>query len=106
VGEGLALGASLGDDSVHTWYLAGIRSKVWASWNAQMRPDLRDPIIIDFTILSDGSIGTITVVSTHGSAWLELAAKRAIVNASPFVPLPQAFVGDSLTIRAVFQEER
>ena len=55
---------------------------------------------------SDGSIGTITVVTAHGPAWLELAAKRALVNASPFAPHPQAFGGDDLTIRAVFREER
>jgi TonB family protein len=101
---GLSLGAVHGEDSVHTWYLAGIRAKVWASWVAQVNVGLREPIVVDFAILSDGSVTTVAIVSTNGNTWMELAAKRAIVTASPFAPLPHAFGRDSLTIRAVFQQ--
>jgi TonB family protein len=105
VGSGLTLGDAVGDDSAYAWYLAGVRNKVWAFWTSQVRPGLQVPIVIDFTILEDGSVGDVTVVDSSGTTLLDLAAKRAILTAGPFASLPTAFGRGVLRIRAIFRAE-
>jgi protein TonB len=63
-------------------------------------------VIVSFEIHRDGSISTPRVVQSSGIATLDFSARRAILDAGPFPPLPQAFERSSATFEIVFELKR
>jgi protein TonB len=93
-----------GTDMMGDWYLAGVQRKVWTVWMQQVKANFTQPITVQFTILSDGSLDEdVRVVQTSGVALLDLAARRAIYNAAPFGPLPKNYGTTRFTIQGVFK---
>ena len=93
-----------GTDMMGDWYLAGVQRKVWTIWMQQVRANFTQPITVQFTILSDGSLDEdVRVTQTSGVPLLDLAAKRAIYNAAPFGPLPKHYATNRLTIQGIFK---
>ena len=93
-----------GTDMMGDWYLAGVQRKVWTVWMQQVKANFTQPITVQFTILADGSLDEdVRVVQSSGIALLDLAAKRAIYNASPFGPLPKTYGTTRFTIQGVFK---
>ncbi|HEY2843254.1 MAG TPA: TonB family protein [Bryobacteraceae bacterium] len=62
-------------------------------------------VVVSFDIHRDGSIGPLRVQSS-GVASLDFSARRAILEASPFPPLPQAFDRSTATFEIVFELKR
>ena len=56
-----------------------------------------------FTILADGSVTDVNVVQSSGATLLDLAAKRAVLSAAPFGPLPKDYGTNRNTIQALFK---
>ena len=92
-----------GTDSGGDWYLAGVQQKIWILWNQQIKSGFNHPIGVTFTILADGSVADVDVTQPSGASLLDMAAKRAVLNAAPFGPLPRQYETDRKTIQAVFR---
>ena len=92
-----------GTDWLGDWYLAGVQRKIWSIWMQQIRSEFKQPITVRFTILADGSLGSVDIVETSGSSLLDMAAKRAVYSAQPFGPLPKTYGTNAYTVQAVFK---
>jgi protein TonB len=92
-----------GTDSGGDWYLAGVQQKIWVVWNQQIKSGFNHPIGVTFTILADGNVAEVDVTQPSGASLLDMAAKRAILNAAPFGPLPRQYGTNRKTIQAVFR---
>ncbi len=97
-GPGLPNGTETGGD----WYLAGVQQKIWIIWTQQIRTDFTQPVGVTFTILPDGSVSNAEVTQSSGASLLDTAAKRAVLLAAPFSPLPKEYGANGRTIQAVF----
>jgi len=86
------------------WYLAGVQRKVWTVWMQQIKANFTQPITVQFTILADGSLDEdVRIVQSSGVPLLDLAAKRAIYNASPYGPLPKHYGTTRYTVQGIFR---
>ncbi len=92
-----------GTDWLGDWYLAGVQRKIWSIWMQQIRSEFKQPITVRFTILADGTLGSVDTVESSGSSLLDLAAKRAVYSAAPFGPLPKTYGTTTYTVQAVFK---
>ena len=92
-----------GTDWLGDWYLAGVQRKIWSLWTQQIRSEFTRPITVRFTILPDGTVGSVDTVESSGSAMLDMAAKRAVYSAAPFGPLPKTYGTNAYTVQAVFK---
>ena len=99
----VTLGDPLGDTSPHSWYLAGVRSKIWTFWVAQIRGDAPGAPEVEFTILADGSLASVDLVQSSGDRLLDMAAKRSVYAASPFAPIPRDAGRNEIRVRAIFR---
>lgn len=102
-GSAVTLGDPMGDTSPHSWYLAGVRSKIWTTWVAQIRGGAPDAPEVEFTILADGSLASVELVHSSGDRLLDMAAKRAVYAASPFAPIPRDAGRNEIRVRAIFR---
>ena len=105
VGEGaLSLDVS---DFPYAWYLRQILQKVQGEWQRQNRasePDKKPLVFVE--IQRDGSIRMPKIEQSSGNSLYDQAALRAIVQASPFPPLPQDWSKPSLRVMFRFDLER
>jgi protein TonB len=86
-------------DFPYAWYLRQVVQKVEAEWKRQNR--LSEPSqrpLLFFEIQRDGSIKLPTLKESSGNATYDQAALRAVVEASPFPPLPQDWARPSLGV--------
>jgi len=103
VGEGNPFGNRFGS------YVAILRQRVAAAWNtSEVNPSLQTApmVIVTFEILRDGSVRNIRFLQRSGHPTLDYSAQRAILEASPFPPLPPGFERDSARIEFQFQLKR
>jgi TonB family protein len=63
-------------------------------------------VIVSFEIRRDGTIGAPKIVQGSGITTLDFSARRAILEASPFPPLPQAFPENTAPFEIVFELKR
>jgi len=82
------------------YYLDQLLSAIDAKW---ARPPLGEGIeaTISFRIQRDGSLTDLQVAVSSGYNSFDLAALRAVQNASPFPPLPRAYRNDSLGVNLI-----
>ena len=86
-------------DFPYAWYLRQVVQKVEAEWKRQNR--LSEPSqrpLLYFEIQRNGQIGLPKLKESSGNASYDQAALRAVVDASPFPPLPQDWSRPSLGI--------
>jgi len=93
VGQGSTLGNRFG------WYIDLLRTKVGQHWNPDQR--LSAPTIVTFTLMKDGSARDIKIAQKSGNSIADFAAQRAILDSTPFPPLPDG-AGNSTNIEFVF----
>lgn len=86
-------------------YMQRLKEKIQAAWKypseAQQRR-LNGELYIKFTINKDGRLASAELVHTSGYKVLDDAALRALREADPYWPLPDAWKEDSLTITGRF----
>lgn len=86
-----------------TWYLQQVQRKVTEKWVQPTRttgPGLK--VVVLFEIDRDGQVTSSKVERSSGNSWYDQSALRAIVEASPFPPLPEGFPGQSLRVHFGF----
>jgi protein TonB len=101
-GPGVPGGSDVGGD----WYLAAVQQRIWGIWAQQIKAGFNQPVKVMFTILADGTVEDVNVVEGSGATLLDMAAKRAILSAAPFGPLPKSYGTNRYTIQAVFEPVR
>jgi protein TonB len=82
------------------YYIDQLLSAIDSKW---VRPPLGNDVkaTISFRIQRDGSITDLQVAQSSGYNSFDLAALRAVQNASPFPPLPRAYRNDSLGVNLI-----
>jgi TonB family protein len=100
IGPGVPGGADGGD-----YYMAGVQRKIWTIWMQQVKNDFTQPVSVSFTILADGSVPftNVQIVQSSGVTLLDNAAKRAVLTAAPFSPLPREYGTSQITVQANFR---
>jgi TonB family protein len=94
-------------DFPYAWYLRQVNEKVSAQWQRQNQisePQQKPQIYIE--IQRDGTIRSPSIVKSSGNALYDRAALRAVMEASPFPPLPQDWSKPSLNIQFTFNLQR
>jgi len=100
----LSLDAS---DFPYAWYLRQVLQKVQGEWQRQNQfkePGQKPLVFVE--IQRDGSIRTPKVTESSGNALYDRAALRAVVEASPFPPLPPEWSKPSLRVMFRFDLDR
>jgi protein TonB len=82
------------------YYIDQLLSAIDSKWE---RPPLGNDVkaIISFRIERDGSLTDLQIAQSSGYNSFDLAALRAVQNASPFPPLPRAYRQDSLGVNLI-----
>jgi TonB family protein len=89
-------------------YLARMRVQVYENWFAVMPEIANAPwrtkgvVVIEFTIMKDGSLTGLRLLQSSGNVALDRAAYAAISASNPMSQLPADFKADYLTMRAHF----
>jgi periplasmic protein TonB len=90
-------------------YSALIQQRVTQHWNTgDVEASIRTApqVVVDFDIRRDGSISAPKIVQGSGISTLDFSVRRAILEASPFPPLPREFPRSSATVEFVFELKR
>ena len=106
-GVGVGPGGNLGDR--FGYYGELLRQRVAEKWNiSQVDPRLQTApvVIVSFEILRNGSARNVRFLQRSGNSTLDFSAQRAILEASPFPPLPAGFERNSAVIEFWFQLKR
>jgi periplasmic protein TonB len=82
------------------FYINQLLSAIDSKWE---RPPLGNDVraIIAFRIERDGTLTDLQIAQSSGYNSFDLAALRAVQNASPFPPLPRAYRQDSLGVNLI-----
>jgi protein TonB len=113
--RGLAAGSPAGvgarsldaSDFPYAWYLRQVLQKVEGEWqrqNQRAAPSQKPLILVE--IQRDGSIQMPKIDQSSGNALYDQAAIHAVLDASPFPPLPQDWARPSLRVQFRFDLER
>ncbi|HUP04460.1 MAG TPA: TonB family protein [Bryobacteraceae bacterium] len=108
-------GVSMGDNSPFGnqfgQYAELIRNKVGSNWKTGDLPvNLRTapPVVVTFTITRDGSVPSrsVRITQSSGNQAVDFSAERAVLESSPFPPLPLGYSRDSADIEFHFELRR
>jgi protein TonB len=86
-------------------YFAHIKRKIELSWaypEEAARAGIFGELMVQFTLLRDGSLEGVRLVRSSGSRILDEEAVRAIEFANPYNPFPRRITKNKLQINAVF----
>jgi len=108
-GGGVGIGAGSPFGNRYGYYVELLKQRVAQKWRtSEVDPRLKTapPVIITFTILRDGSVRDVRIVQRSGNGVLDYSAQRAILEASPFPPLPAGYERDEASVEFWFQLSR
>jgi periplasmic protein TonB len=103
VGNGMPFGSRFGA------YAALIRDRVAQKWHTDQvdsRIHSLPVAIVTFDIERNGEVRNVRVAQSSGNVSMDNSARRAVMEASPFEPLPAAYSGSSATIEFWFTLKR
>ena len=94
-------------DFPYAWYLRQVQQKIETQWQRQstINEPARRPVVF-VEIRRNGSIQIPQITETSGNSLYDQAVVRAIVEASPFPPLPQNWDKPSLGVLMRFNLQR
>ena len=78
----------------------------WRTNDVDPRLQTAPPVIVTFRIRRDGSSSDVRLEQSSGNKALDYSAMRAVYEASPFPPLPQAYERSDARIEFWFQLKR
>jgi protein TonB len=102
-GANTTLGTRFGE------YSARIQQMVqqkWRTGDVEASVRTAPQVVVSFEIRRDGTIGAPRIVQESGISTLDFSARRAILEASPFPPLPTEFTRNTATVEFVFELKR
>lgn len=86
-------------------YKTRLKEKIEGIWKYPREAAARGiygDLVIQFTILRDGTLGAVELQRTSGYKMLDDAAMKALRDAAPFWPLPKEWKEETFTIRGHF----
>ncbi|MCE5194642.1 MAG: TonB family protein [Nitrospiraceae bacterium] len=92
-------------DLIYLRYLETVKMRIQSVWiypYEALSRGIYGDLYINFTIKKDGTLGSIELIRTSGYTLLDDAAMRAIKDAGRFLPLPEGWKEDALTIKGHF----
>ena len=93
------------EDLEYTSYMNGMKRRIETIWEypeAARRDGIQGDLLMRFTIAKSGKVGDVEVLKSSGYPMLDDAAKKALLDASPFNPLPNNWKRDAFTITGNF----
>lgn len=90
-------------------YVAILRQRVAQNWHTgDVDPRIHSlpTAIVIFDLLRDGSVKNVHVAQSSGNSALDYSAQRAILDASPFPPLPNGYERSDATVEFWFELKR
>ncbi len=108
-GSGVGVGAGNPFGNRFGSYVALLRQRVAQAWDTgQVDPRLQTApnVIVTFDIQRNGSVRNVRLLQRSGHTTLDYSCQRAVMDASPFPPLPLAFDRNSARIEFWFQLKR
>ena len=103
VGDASPLGDRFG---AYGSLLAQLIAQKWKTQDVDARIHTAPPVIMNFTILRDGTIRDIRVKTSSGNAALDRSAERALYDVGKVGPLPAAYERDKAEIEFWFELKR
>ncbi|MEO7144079.1 MAG: TonB family protein [Bryobacteraceae bacterium] len=86
-----------------------LRQRVAQHWHTgDVDPHIQTapPVIVTFDLMRDGTVRNVQILQNSGNSALDFSSQRAILEASPFPKLPDAYRADSAHIEFWFQLKR
>jgi TonB family protein len=105
----IGTGANTTLGSQFAGYAAQIQQLVAQHWRtSDVDPNIQKaPVVIaTFELLRDGSIRNVQILQASGVSSLDNSVRRAILDASPFPPIPPAFPKDYARVEFWFELKR
>ena len=93
------------EDFPFMYYLTNIKRKIAAYWNVPGTTAEVKYCVVYFKVLRGGGVQSPMIESPSGSFLFDQAALRAVTQASPLPPLPNAFKDDYLGVHFSFAYE-
>lgn len=78
----------------------------WHTNDVDARVQTAPLVIASFDLMRDGSVRNLRVVQQSGISTLDYSVQRAILEASPFPPIPPGFERDSARVEFTFEMKR
>lgn len=103
IGPGGAFGNRFG---AYRDLLEQMVARRWRTGDVDPRLQTAPPVIITFIIRRDGSTSDVRLEQSSGNKALDYSALRAVYEAGPFPPLPQAYERNEARIEFWFQLKR
>ncbi len=108
---GLSFNGAAGGDfgSRYSWYVEGVQRRVSGNWlESTVNPGLAyaPRVIVNFTILRDGTITNIQVTQSSNDSSVDTSAIRAIQASSPLQSLPPEYSGSAVNVTFWFDYHR
>lgn len=75
----------------------------WREQNVGAQTGVREASVIRFVIQRNGEVSRADIQQSSGNAAVDRASHRAVLNCSPFQPLPAGYEGSSATVEFWFQ---
>jgi len=98
---GLIFGTNGGDfGSRFPWYVEAVQRRISGNWlQSTIDPSVAyaPRVVINFTILRDGTVTNIQITQSSNNYSVDASAKRAIENSSPLTPLPGGYSSVDVT---------
>jgi protein TonB len=92
-------------DFPYLWYLNLVRTKITDVWDPpgdRMVKGRTNRVLLHFVIHRDGRVTDVRVEGGSGTPGLDASARRAVEQARPFPPLPDAYEAESLDVAVRF----
>jgi TonB family protein len=103
LGDGISAATVDGAGFGSSYYLALVFGKIRDVWDNPVETSATLRVTIYFKILRDGQIIEEQVEKSSGIELFDEAAKRSILNSTPFPPLPNEYTGEYLGIHLEFE---
>jgi periplasmic protein TonB len=106
-GGGVGSGAASPFGHGFAWYEQLLRDKVARNWHSEeLDARLQTPAVVTFELMRDGTARNVKVTQSSGNFAMDQSAQRAIMQSSPFPPLPPQFPQSSAIIEFWFRIQR
>jgi TonB family protein len=106
-GVGVGKGTPLGDRfGAYAALLQQLIAQKWKTQDVDSRIHTAPPVIMNFTILRDGTIRDIRVKTSSGNTVLDRSAERALYDVGAVPPLPAGYDRDKAEIEFWFELKR
>lgn len=87
----------------YPWYITQVREALWTAWTGKMPSGGSLRCTVQFSILRDGAVRSVSVERSSGNRLFDTAAESTVQGAAPFASLPDDFYEDRLTVHVEFK---